>query len=116
EHWEGQFRLHAVWRFVVSAARSNGETRYVVIESAGGETCHLANPWPQTTICIYCLETCWSLRYELSGDHLVFPTTPSGVYLLLPSGQEPSSLQQTHLAGEPNRAAKTLGIARLGLP
>ncbi len=114
--WEGQFRLHAVGRFVVSAARMGGETTYVVLESMGGEACRMANPWPGRTITLYGQERAWRPVAELSGDMLAFPTAAGALYLLLPAGKTPAYLNTVNSSGQPNQQAKTLGIARLGLP
>lgn len=116
EEWEGQFRLHAVGRLVVSAARAQGGTKYVVIESQEGEPCRMVNPWPGRPVSLYRQAEGWSHTQTLEGDTWAFATEPGGVYLLLPQGNEPQSLDQVEIGGEPNQHAKILGKARLGMP
>ena len=114
--WEGQFRLHAVGRFVVSSARALGRTIYVVIESSGGETCYVAQPWPGTATTLYRDEGGWAEIGERSGEILTFPTDVGAVYLLLPAGHTPGTLQTAQVTGTANRGPKALGKARLGIP
>ncbi|HEY3082983.1 MAG TPA: glycoside hydrolase N-terminal domain-containing protein [Chloroflexota bacterium] len=114
--WAGRFRLHALGRFVVGAARSDGEVEYVLVESAGGEPCRIASPWPGRRVVLYRREAGWSPERDTADEQLSFPTQPGGLYLLLPEGRAPDSLALARLAGEPNREPKVLGAARLGMP
>lgn len=43
---DAAFRLYAVGGFVVTAERSDGQTRHVQVESTRGGRCQVANPWP----------------------------------------------------------------------
>lgn len=113
--WEGQFRLHAVARFGVSAARTGGDVLYVVIESMGGEPCRMANPWPGQAVTLHTGTQSWQRVAELTGEMLAFDTQPDSLYLLLPEGRLPSTLPVAEIGGQPNMAAKTLGTARLGM-
>jgi hypothetical protein len=113
--WEGQFRLHAVGGFVVSSARSPGRTTYVAIESRRGETCCLANPWPDSAAAVYREQGAWSRITELSGQLLSFSTEPGVVYLILPTGQVPEKLGPMTFGGQANIGPKFLGTARLGI-
>jgi alpha-L-fucosidase 2 len=114
--WEGQFRLHAVGRFVVSAARKSGDVAYVVIESKGGEPCRIANPWPGQSLELYKQDAGWTHVASLKGEILTFNTEPAGVYLLLPANRQPADLAVAKISGEPNKGAKALGVATLGMP
>ena len=116
EDWEGRFRLHAVGRFIVGAARGRGDTEYVVIESKGGEPCLMANPWPGEIAFLYRQREGWLETETLEGDTWTFATEPGGVYLLLPEGREPSALAPVEIGGEANQGPKSLGKARLGMP
>lgn len=116
DDWEGQFRLHAVGRFVVSAARSQGQATYVVIESRGSEPCRLSNPWRDEAASLYRQEDGWSRVQALEGKILTFATEPDGLYLLLPHSRTPESLRPVEITATPNQGPKTLGQARLGLP
>lgn len=114
--WEGTFRLHAVGRFIVSAARQAGRARYVVVESQGGEPCRLASPWADHAAVLYChAEVGWRRLADLAGEVLSFETESGQIYLVLPNDETPGNLGHTAVTGEPNQRAKTLGQARLGL-
>jgi alpha-L-fucosidase 2 len=116
DDWEGRFRLHAVGRFVVSAARVGGDTEYVVIESKNGKPCRIANPWPGRSGYLYRQDDSWSRIEKLEGDTWAFTTQAETVYLLLPQGREPGGLATARISAERNRQPKTLGTARLGMP
>jgi len=114
--WEGSFRLHAVGRFAVSAARAAGEVAFVLIESNGGELCRLVNPWPGRSVTWYRQADGWTRLQTIPGDMLTFETEIDGVYLLLPEGDQPERLAIRQHSGRPNQAPKMLGTARLGMP
>jgi len=114
--WEGSFRLHAVGRFVVSAARAAGEVTFVLIESRGGEPCRLVNPWPGRSVTWYRQADGWTHLQTIPGDMLIFETEIDGVYLLLPEGDQPERLAVRQHSGRPNQGPKMLGTARLGMP
>jgi alpha-L-fucosidase 2 len=116
DDWEGRFRLHAVGRFVVSAAREKGVTGHVVIESRGGEPCRMANPWPGQMVSLYRKENAWTPIAALDGEVWTFPTEPSGVYLLLPEDVAPGTLAPVHITAQANQGPKEYGNARLGIP
>ncbi|MCC7352782.1 MAG: hypothetical protein IT330_03415, partial [Anaerolineae bacterium] len=117
EAWEGTFRLHAVGRFVVSAARAQGQATSVVVESRGGEPCRLANPWPGQRFSLYQWRGHnWARVQEWEGEVVTFATEAGGLYLLLPPGKKPEELNPAHFTGQPNQGPKTLGQARLGMP
>lgn len=93
--WEGAFRLHAVGRFVVSAQRRARRTRYVVVESHGGEECRLANPWPGEELTLYeRLDGGWVPRETTSGTIVTFATQPDDVLLALPASVAPATLER----------------------
>jgi alpha-L-fucosidase 2 len=114
--WAGRFRLHAVGRFIVSAERAEGTTRYVIIESKGGEPCRVANPWSGAPVALYEQSDGWAPATTLTGEIIDFPTIADHVYLLLPVGRDPASLTPITITGTANQGAKTLGTARLGFP
>jgi hypothetical protein len=116
QDWEGQFRLHAVGRFVVSAARADKRATYAVIESQGGEPCRMVNPWPGLVGSLYRHSEGWSQIETLEGAMWTFATEPGGIYLLLPQDKHLASLRQVLVTGEPNQKPKTMGKARLGIP
>ena len=47
---------------------------------------------------------------------LTFATDASALYLLLRAGNSPSNLAAASISGQPNKQAKTLGEAQLGMP
>jgi hypothetical protein len=114
--WEGQFRLYAVGRFIISASRAGGQTTYVIIESQGGETCRLTNPWTAQIVTQYCWDNGWANPQMLTGEILTFPTDAGASYLLLPEGQTPAMLVLMRISGKPNQVPKRLGDAHLGMP
>lgn len=116
EEWEGQFRLHAAGGFAVSAARAKDGTKYVIIESKNGRPCRIANPWPGRQVHLYEQEEEWAQKESLNGEMWTFGTEQAKVYLLLPDGTEPASLEPVQISGEANQTPKTLGKARLGMP
>jgi hypothetical protein len=116
EGWEGRFRLHAVGRFVVSAERAGGRTRYAVIESRGGEPCRVANPWPGCPVALYRQVEGWSPVRTLAGAVFSFETAMGAVYLLVPAETDPASLTPATITGVANQGVKTLGSSRLGMP
>jgi hypothetical protein len=88
-----------------------------LIESKGGESCRLANPWPGETFVLHRWQDGqWVRAQELMGQAVTFATEAGGLYLLLPQGERPEALQPTSFTGQPNQSPKTLGKARLGMP
>ena len=119
DEWEGQFRLHAAGGFVVSAVKADGEVTYAVVESRFGLPCLVVNPFKGQAINLYVWDArrdAWLLLNVLHGNEVAFPSQSGEVYLLLPEGKDPGSLNQDHIEGHRNTRYKELGTARLGIP
>jgi len=73
--------LRAVGAFLVSAARRDGQTSDVIIQSEAGGDCALVNPWPGRSVAA----TCEGDRHLLpAADRLVFTTAAGATYHLRP--------------------------------
>ena len=81
KEWDASFRMLARGGFLVTAAASSGEVKFVEIESRIGEPCRLRNPWGGP-----CLVTEIGGRAEKqSGDILRFNTRRGEHYRVRPS-------------------------------
>ena len=96
--------LRAEGAFLVSAARRQGETRWVRIRSEKGFPCSLVNPFPRQAVVLE--DTASRKRRRLRGELLKFPTRAGHSYLLYCSVPAKRDLQMSparapHLTGNP---------------
>ena len=112
--WSGTFKLHAVGGFVVTSERRESEILYVAVESKGGKTCVVINPWESgepvrvrdlTEEEAVCCGEC---------DEIEFGTRKGHVYLLERVARPISGFEHKTIAGEENREPKQSGRATLG--
>jgi hypothetical protein len=88
--WDAEFRLLARGAFHVASAQRGGEVPFVEIESLAGETCRLANPWPDKSVTIARDD---SPNGELNGETLEFSTTKGRTVRLIPAGTDPKAIE-----------------------
>jgi hypothetical protein len=89
--WDVAFTLLAPGAFVVSSSMEKGRIEFVQIQSQVGGECRLQNPWPGTTLTVYC-------DGKKAGDFspdkagiLRFLTAPGETIVAVPKGTVPAS-------------------------
>jgi len=82
--WDAEFQLHSRDDFDVYAGQQDGEITGVVIDSLGGLTCRVRNPWKGKRVILTDREM--GEECILTGDLLVFPTRKGNTYRLCREG------------------------------
>jgi hypothetical protein len=85
--WDAAFTLLARGGFVVSSSMKKGRIEFVQIQSQVGGECRLQNPWPGTTVTVYCDG---KKPGDLSGSLLKFATTRGDTVVVVPKGTMPA--------------------------
>ena len=78
--WDVEFQLHSRDDFDVYARQQGGRIESIVIDSFGGKTCRIRNPWPEIGVVLTCRET--GQKHRLQGGLLVFQTDIGKSYIL----------------------------------
>lgn len=86
--WDAAFTLRAQGAFIVSSAQQDGKILFVEIQSLADGECHLANPWPHSTVTLH---RSGRMTENLSGEVLSFATRAGETIAILPTGIQLSS-------------------------